>query len=127
MRFSKLASAINPLGYFERRFQRLDRKLDQRAASDEALASYLGRGLLQTPLGEQVALLNARIDALGEHQERMWGQFEFVRTRLNTYVGDDIAPAHAVDSMPIYVNAYDVGCPSALRNGGRYEEDNHQV
>lgn len=133
MRFSRLISAINPLSYIERRLNRIDRKLDQRVAFDEALA----RGLLELfkdlkdrMPGEPAAQLTdlaRRLDTLGERQERMWGHIEFIRTRLNTYVGEGVALAYALDGMPIYVNAFDVGCPAALLNGGRYEEDNHQV
>ena len=138
MRFSTLASAINPLRYFDRRFRRIERKLDQRAAFDEMLASNLtdlfGRVdrrldelLLEAQAGVHLSALHRQIETLAEHQERMWGHLEFIRTRLNTYVGQGVALAHALDGMPIYVNAFDIGCPSALLSGGRYEEDNHQV
>jgi FkbM family methyltransferase len=142
MRLSTLASALSPLRYFERRFRRLERKLDQRAAFDEALAAGLielfgalnrrldvepPRQALAPDVAAQLAALNHLLATVYAHQERMWGHLEFVRTRLNTYVGDGIVMAHALDGMPIYVNAYDVGCPSPLLNGGRYEEDNHQV
>jgi FkbM family methyltransferase len=133
MDFSRLISAVNPLGYLVRRLNRIDRKLDQRAAFDDALASGLRelfKGFNDGMPGEPVARwadLARRLDGIEARQERMWGHIEFIRTRLNTYVGEGVALAYAVDGMAIYVNAFDIGCPAALLNGGRYEEDNSQV
>jgi len=114
MRFSRLAAALNPIGTLAR----INRKLDRRAKFDEALS----KSLLQ-----MFGTLNARLDAMDRRQERMWGHLDFMRGRLNTYVGDGVALAYTIDGMPIFVNAQDIGCPAALLNGGRYEEDNHQV
>jgi FkbM family methyltransferase len=114
MRFSTLASALIPIS----RLARINRKLDRRAQFDEALAKSLA---------EMFGTFNARLDAMDRRQERMWGHLDFVRGRLNTYVGDGVALAYTIDGMPIFVNSQDIGCPAALLNGGRYEEDNHQV
>jgi FkbM family methyltransferase len=114
MRFSRLASAFNPIG----RLARINRKLDRQAKFNELLAKSLT---------EIFGTLNARLDTMDRRQERMWGHLDFMRGRLNTYVGDGVALAYTIDGMPIFVNAQDIGCPAALLNGGRYEEDNHQV
>src|ERR1700732_3540434 len=108
MRFSTLASALIPIS----RLARINRKLDRRAQFGEALAKSLA---------EMFGTFNARLDAMDRRQERMWGHLDFVRGRLNTYVGDGVALAYTIDGMPIFVNSQDIGCPAALLNGGRYE------
>jgi FkbM family methyltransferase len=114
MRLSKLASAFNPIA----QLARIDSKLHIRAQFDDALAARVI---------EMLEALDRRLASLESRQERMWSHIEFVGARLNTYVGEGMVLAHTVDGTPILVNGGDTGCPSALINGGGFEESNQQV
>src|ERR1700732_4934625 len=95
MRFSRLASAINPIGTLAR----LHRKLDQQAKLNEAV----GKSLL-----EMFGTLNARLEAIDRRQDRMWAHLDVIRGRLNTYVGDGVGLAYTIEGMPIFVNSQDI-------------------
>jgi FkbM family methyltransferase len=71
--------------------------------------------------------LSRRLDAIEHKLDRMWAHLDFIRTRIGSYVGDGIALTYTVGGAPILVNANDIGGPSNLLNGGRYEQENLEV
>lgn len=141
MRFSDVLSALNPLGFFERRFRAVNNRLKERAEFERALArglvdrfAVLDRrleALEQRGRNWQNDALHARFDALQDQlqrienaQDRMWRHLDQVRTSLSSYLGDGIALTHTVAGSPILVTADDIGCSLGLVSNGRYEEHN---
>lgn len=55
-------------------------------------------------------------------------QVEFMKSRLTTYVGNEVALTYLEDETPIYVNSHDFGgSVMELVNGGQYEPNNLEV
>lgn len=136
MHLSDLLKAINPLGYFDRRFRQIDRRLKQSAEFDQTL----GLGLIERftaldgqlaarteELRVQIEALHTRLDGLDNAQDRMSRHLDHVRTRFSSYLGSGIALTYLADGTPILVNSNDIGCPLPLLVGGRWEENNTMV
>jgi FkbM family methyltransferase len=70
----------------------------------------------------QIQMIDAKIDALEGKLERVWANIEFMRNRMSSYLGDGIALTYVQDQTPVFVNANDIGCPTSLINGGRWEQ-----
>ncbi len=76
---------------------------------------------------ESLDSLHKQIAALDGKLERAWLQIEFLRTRMSSYLGDEIVLTHLVDETPIFINSNDFGGPMNFLDGGRYEESNLRV
>src|SRR5271165_164883 len=79
------------------------------------------------PQSLDLAKLERRLDIMHTTLERMWRDLDFVRNRVNCYVGDGITLTYLFDETPIFVNSNDFGCPTNIINGGHYEDDNLEV
>lgn len=66
-------------------------------------------------------------EALDRKVERIWGNIEFIKNHLSSYLGQGIALTYLVDETPIYVNANDFGGPANYISGGEYETENLAV
>ena len=77
--------------------------------------------------GPPKASLDDQLQALTAELRLMRSELDFVRNRLNCYLGDGVALTYLADETPLLINSNDVGAPFNLLNGGRYEEDNTAV